>query len=57
MEFRDKTVKFCENEFLIVPGGVEHRPVAGKEVHDMLFEPVSSLNTGDAKSNFANGVC
>jgi len=57
MEFRDKTVKFCENEFLIVPGGVEHRPVAGKEVHDMLFEPVSSLNTGDAKSYFANGVC
>ncbi|HSF55088.1 MAG TPA: cupin domain-containing protein [Algoriphagus sp.] len=51
MEFRDKTVSIDENEFLIVPKGVEHRPVAEEEVWVMLFEPASTLNTGDAESN------
>ncbi|MCB0557580.1 MAG: cupin domain-containing protein [Lewinellaceae bacterium] len=48
MEFRDKTVRLQEGEFIIVPRGVEHRPVAEKEVAVMLFEPASTLNTGDA---------
>ena len=47
MEFRDKVVTLNENEFLIVPRGVEHRPVAEEEVAVLLFEPVSTLNTGD----------
>lgn len=47
MEFRDKTVLVNENEFLIVPRGVEHRPVADEEVCVMLFEPATTLNTGD----------
>ncbi len=51
MEFRDKTVKLNEGEFIIVPKGVEHRPVANEEVHVMLFEPASTLNTGDSKSS------
>ena len=51
MEFRDRTVLLSENEFLIVPRGVEHRPVAEEEVCVMLFEPASTLNTGDAASN------
>jgi len=50
MEYRDRTVVVNENEFLIVPKGVEHRPVADEEVSIMLFEPASTLNTGDAKS-------
>ena len=50
MEYRDRTVVVNENEFLIVPRGVEHRPVADEEVSIMLFEPASTLNTGDAKS-------
>jgi mannose-6-phosphate isomerase-like protein (cupin superfamily) len=50
MEFRDKTVTLHENEFLIVPKGVEHRPVAQEEVSVMLFEPATTLNTGDAPS-------
>ena len=50
MEYRDKTVLVNENEFLIVPKGVEHRPVAEEEVAVMLFEPASTLNTGDANS-------
>src|SRR3954453_4533394 len=39
MEFRDKTIGIGENEFLSVPKGVEHRPVAIEEVALMLFEP------------------
>ncbi len=48
MEFRDRAVPVREGEFLIVPRGVEHRPVADSEVHVLLFEPVTTLNTGDA---------
>ena len=47
MEFRDKTVDIHEGEFLIVPRKVEHRPVADEEVHILLFEPASTLNTGN----------
>ncbi len=47
MEFRDKTVELRENEFLIVPRGTEHRPVAEEEVAVMLFEPATTLNTGN----------
>lgn len=47
LELRDKSVTLKENEFLIVPKGVEHRPVAKEEVWLMLFEPKSTLNTGD----------
>jgi mannose-6-phosphate isomerase-like protein (cupin superfamily) len=39
-----------EGEFLIVPKGVEHRPVAAEEVWVMLFEPASTLNTGNVMS-------
>jgi len=51
MEYRDRTVQVNENEFLIVPKGVEHKPVAEEEVWVMLFEPASTLNTGDAESD------
>ena len=47
MHFRDKIITLHENEFLIVPRGVEHKPVAEYEVSIMLFEPASTLNTGD----------
>src|SRR5881392_3469178 len=47
MEFRDKTIEIGEQEFLVVPKGVEHRPVAEEEVSVMLFEPASTLNTGN----------
>ena len=47
MEFRDRTIKLKEDEFIIVPKGVEHRPMADKEVAVMLFEPISTLNTGN----------
>ena len=47
MELRDKNIEINEGEFFIVPRGVEHRPVAEKEVWVMLFEPASTLNTGN----------
>jgi mannose-6-phosphate isomerase-like protein (cupin superfamily) len=47
MEFGDRHVWLEEGEFLIVPRGVEHRPVADEEAHVLLFEPASTLNTGN----------
>jgi mannose-6-phosphate isomerase-like protein (cupin superfamily) len=47
MEFRDRQVWLEEGEFLIVPRGVEHRPVAEEEAHVLLFEPATTLNTGN----------
>lgn len=47
MELRDKTIVLSEGEFLIVPRGVEHRPVAATEAWVMLFEPATTLNTGN----------
>lgn len=47
MEFRDHTVEVKEGEFIIVPRKVEHRPVAEEEVEILLFEPASTLNTGN----------
>jgi mannose-6-phosphate isomerase-like protein (cupin superfamily) len=50
MEFRDRVVTVEAGEFLIVPRGVEHRPVADAEVEVMLFEPASTLNTGNVRN-------
>jgi mannose-6-phosphate isomerase-like protein (cupin superfamily) len=47
IEFRDKTVELNEGEFVIVPKGVEHRPIADEEVEVLLFEPAQVLNTGN----------
>jgi len=48
MEFRDREEWISAGEFVIVPRGVEHRPVADTEVSVMLFEPTATLNTGSA---------
>ncbi len=56
MEFRDKKITLNENEFLIVPKGVEHKPVAENEVSIMLFEPATTLNTGDTQSELTKLV-
>jgi mannose-6-phosphate isomerase-like protein (cupin superfamily) len=52
MELRDKTITINEGEFIIVPKGVEHRPNAKEEVHVLLFEPATTLNTGNVKNDF-----
>jgi mannose-6-phosphate isomerase-like protein (cupin superfamily) len=51
MEFRDRDVWVEEGEFLVVPRGVEHRPVADEEVHILLFEPASTVNTGNLEDS------
>ncbi len=50
MRFRDNDVVVREGEFLVVPRGVEHLPVADDEVHVVLLEPKSTLNTGNVRN-------
>jgi mannose-6-phosphate isomerase-like protein (cupin superfamily) len=52
MELRDKNIELKEGEFLIVPRGVEHRPHAAAEAEVLLFEPASTLNTGNKVNEF-----
>ena len=49
MEFENKTVTINEGEFIIVPRRVEHRPNANEECEVMLFEPATTLNTGNVQ--------
>jgi mannose-6-phosphate isomerase-like protein (cupin superfamily) len=56
IEFRDKAVIIKEGEFIIVPKGVEHKPLADEEVHVLLFEPTSTLNTGNIDNEFTKSV-
>ena len=51
MEFRDRSVILREGEMIVVPRGVEHRPVAEQECHVLLFEPAGIINTGNARNS------
>jgi mannose-6-phosphate isomerase-like protein (cupin superfamily) len=50
MELRDRKIPLSAGQFLIVPRGVEHRPVAEREVQVLLFEPATTLNTGNVRN-------
>jgi mannose-6-phosphate isomerase-like protein (cupin superfamily) len=50
LEFRDGEVTLGPGELFIVPKGTEHRPVAREEVHLLMFEPASTLNTGNIRN-------
>ena len=50
LRFRDRDVVLEEGELLVVPRGVEHLPVADEECHVLLFEPASTLNTGNVEN-------
>jgi len=50
MKFRDREATVREGEFVIVPRGVEHCPVADEEVHIVLIEPRTTLNTGNIQN-------
>jgi len=52
IRFRDKEILLTEGEFLIVPRGVEHQPVALEETHVVLFEPKTTLNTGNTVGGY-----
>jgi len=54
MDLRDRAILLTEGEFLIVPKGTEHRPVAEAEVEILLFEPVGTLNTGNVENEFTH---
>ncbi|HKQ99396.1 MAG TPA: cupin domain-containing protein [Pyrinomonadaceae bacterium] len=51
IKFRDHDMHLKEGEFVIIPHGVEHMPVAEEEVHVILLEPKSTLNTGNVKND------
>jgi mannose-6-phosphate isomerase-like protein (cupin superfamily) len=50
MKFRDREVAVLPGEFIIVPKGVEHLPAADEEVHVVLLEPKTTLNTGNVRN-------
>ncbi|MBZ5536457.1 MAG: cupin domain-containing protein [Acidobacteriia bacterium] len=47
VEFRDHVVELAQGEMIVIPRGVEHRPVADEEVEVLLFEPAGTRNTGN----------
>lgn len=51
IKLRDKDINLQEGEFVIIPKGVEHCPIAKEEVHVMLLEPKTTINIGDIKSD------
>ena len=51
IKLRDKDIRLEEGEFLIVPKGVEHMPVAEEEVHALLLEPKTTINTGNIRND------
>jgi len=55
MRLGDKDVRVEEGEFIIIPRGVEHLPIAEEEVHIMLLEPKSTLNTGNVENERTHG--
>ena len=52
IEFKDRIVELKPGEICIIPKGVEHKPVANEEVSVLLFEPISTLNTGNTNNEF-----
>lgn len=50
LETRESSIQVNEGEFIIVPSGVEHRPVADEEAQVILFEPATTLNTGNVRT-------
>ena len=53
MELRDGPIMMEEGEFIVIPRGVDHRPVAEQEAWVMLFEPASTLNTGNVQNELS----
>jgi hypothetical protein len=53
---REKEYILEKDEFIIMPHGIEHSPASKKETFVMLFEPISTLNTGNTKNNFTHMI-
>jgi mannose-6-phosphate isomerase-like protein (cupin superfamily) len=52
MELRTGNIEVNEGEFIIIPRGVEHRPVAAEVAEILLFEPAGTVNTGNVRNDF-----
>ena len=52
MDYGDRMVTVNEGEFIVIPRGVKHRPVADEEAQLLLFEPATTLNTGNVRNEF-----
>jgi mannose-6-phosphate isomerase-like protein (cupin superfamily) len=50
IKLRDRDIELDEGEFVIIPKGIEHLPIANEEAHVLLLEPKSTLNTGNVQS-------
>lgn len=50
LRLRDRDIRLHEGEFTIIPRGVEHLPIAEEEVHVLLLEPKTTVNTGDIRN-------
>lgn len=57
IEFRNKKVEVNEGEIIVIPKGVEHRPIAKDEVWMLLFEPRNTKHTGDVKHELTIDKC
>lgn len=51
LRLRDREIEVGEGEFIIIPHGVEHMPVTREEAHALLFEPKTTLNTGNVRGD------
>jgi len=51
IELRDESITLSKGEMVIIPKGIEHKPIAENEVEVLLFEPISTVNTGEVDSN------
>jgi mannose-6-phosphate isomerase-like protein (cupin superfamily) len=56
MQLRDKNILLEKGDFIIIPRGTEHRPMAEQEVQIMLFEPAGTLNTGNTTSDLTRAT-
>ena len=56
MELRDGAIELAPGDFIIIPRGVEHRPVADEEAEVVLFEPASTVNTGNVRTEKTRDV-
>ncbi|MFA7327865.1 MAG: cupin domain-containing protein [Candidatus Kapaibacterium sp.] len=54
IEFTDYTKTIGEGEFIVIPKGIEHSPIASEESHVLLFEPMSTLNTGNTENEYTH---
>jgi mannose-6-phosphate isomerase-like protein (cupin superfamily) len=54
MDYGDRQVDIKEGEFIIIPRGINHRPIADAEAHLLLFEPESVLNTGNVRNELTH---